>query len=397
LAEAKSTVALAKRRGVEYWAVDASIREADVYLDQQKYAEAESLLDDAVETAENNGWPRLSALANLALAISHQMQNQPPKNVLPYANAALEYYQKAGFLSESVSAGVIIGRAQIASSDYRVAFDTASHVLSAARAVDNPRLINQGEELVGTVELDLEHYPEALMHMETALDLSKAAHSPPENQMLYTAGILWRLGRYSDAEKMLATLPPDAMKRLDMSLEANRILANMRLSQGRYKDVLLLLQKETNADRDDLEKKSSSVKMAAGQAGAFLHMQQQATELCQQALDEVRKSEDADATAQAQLALATVDLSLHHAIDAKPLAEAALQFFQKANQRDSEWRTLALLNLICRQTANCPSDAKYDQKAIDKLAEMKQTWQPTVYGTYANRPDIRLILASLRK
>jgi tetratricopeptide (TPR) repeat protein len=397
LAEAQETVTLARRKGVEYWAVDASIREADVYLMQQNYAQAEEILNEAFETAERNGWPRLSALANLALASSRDQQNKPAEDVLRFANAAREYYQRAGFLSESVRVGVLIGRVQLNSADYRDALDSGNQALHAAGAVGNPLLVNIAEELLGTVELKLENYPAALTHMQAALDLSKAGHSPPENQMLYIADILWRTGHYQEAEKTLAAIPPAAIKHLDLSLAANRILADMRLSQGKYKQVLQSLQKEASADPDDLQQTSTPLKMDAGQAAARLHMQQQAVTLCQQALDNARKSSDTDATAHAELALASVDLSQNNPTDAKRLAEEALQFFKNANQIDSEWRTLALLSGICRQALNCAPDAKYEQKAIDKLAEMKQTWQPTVYGAYTSRPDIQATLASLRK
>ncbi len=62
------------------------------------------------------------------------------------------------------------------------------------------------EELVGTVYLEMEQYPNALERFQNARSEAEGTDAKAY-QALHCADTLWRLGRYSESDEMLQSVP----------------------------------------------------------------------------------------------------------------------------------------------------------------------------------------------
>jgi serine/threonine protein kinase len=373
-------VEMARDDGLDYWAIDARIRRANAYADLGAYGAASADLQAASGLAKGAGIPRLQALANWSLAVICDQQGQAAATV-SYAEPAFEYYRQHGFLNESIHTLTLIGRAQLAEGDPQGAADSVSQALGLSATTGNPATLYQIEELAANVELDREHYPEALRHARRALNASRLAGLGSEYELLRCASAEWRLGLYGEARASLEAIEAQPKKQKVVAYQWNRAKAEMLFSLGelpeayRYgRAAMALAQELSNSSRFEAARLLAVISLHLGDRRGAAALAKQASELA-------ARQNNAEQLAEANLAVAEVTLNRH-------LAQSAYNFFAKAGKMESQWRALLCLATICSRAGDATSAKRFSAKGLDVFSDLEHNLLTSTFATYWKRYDV---------
>ena len=388
---ANQAIASAQENGLGYWFIDGTIRLGNAYYSKADYTKAESCLERALSLAKLDRHPRLVALAQFTLA-SVRGQLNKPRDEIALATAAYDYYRSGGFASESASALTDIVRAQRDMGDNVAALKSAQELMVFAVKLHQPADIMHAEESLGTVLLDLERYPEALVHFEKALAASRAVNSSIEFQLLHRADVLWRLGGYEDASHAFAEVPVDKRSRPQIAIIINEHQAEMLISQKRFAAAKAIAQRaladKANGDPGFFERILGQVETSSGRS-------MKAIEWCQKALAQAKTEADDSRVAAANLALANAYLAANSASQAMPFAHAAFESFANSQKVESEYFSLLTLASAARATGDLPGSRNFAKKGLDLLGGLANNYSTEQYQSYTSRPDVRGIRARL--
>ena len=148
---------------------------------------------------------RNQARARLQLASALQQQGKA-QAAAKEAEPALAYYRQAGFLSETSQALTVLARSHRDLGNYGEARTEFEQLLSLAAAAEDPNQMMTAEQGIASFLFQLDRWPEALAHYERYYEFASQlrVRASIGLSLLNRAKILWRLGRYPDAEKVLA-------------------------------------------------------------------------------------------------------------------------------------------------------------------------------------------------
>ena len=390
---ANQAIALAEDKGLEYWTIDASIRLANAYISRRDYDKAGSGLERAITLAQRGDHPRLLALAQRSLAQVRQKQNRFA-DAARLAQAALDYYRPAGFVTESIECLTYIVRAQRDAGNLQLALKFAGEQLSLAQKVNQPRIILLAEESLGSVLLRLERYPESSEHFEKALAAARPPSIQTDYEILNCAEAAWRMGHYDAAVQILGSLTPASLKNAGISVYLLEIRVAMLISRERYKEARELIRKaladKANDDPGLFDRFMCQVETNSGS-------RRSAPQWCQEALSRAQADSDNFSVPTIKLTLANAYLAGGSPDAAEPLAEAARSAFAAAGRRESELFSLAALAGIAFANKDFPEAQSFSKKALDILSEFEHNWLPRDYKTYLSRPDVRDLVSRISR
>ena len=391
---ANTAISLARENGIQYWATSGLVRLGGIYLSAGDYPRAERYLQDALGLAQKNRHTRLEAAARLNLASLRNLEGKPDE-VIPLAQAALNYYGKEGFYAESSNALILIVRAKRDKGELREALASALDSLAAAKKAGAPNVLMVAEETVGSLLLTLERYPEALDHFRDALALSRKLGQMVEYQALHCADVLWRLGRYYEAEQLMNEAIQFAKRRPNIMIAADRISANMSLSKNQFDRAVAVVRHALDGKSSPTGSAMAEFKLILGTSELRLGPKRMAQQDCEDARRLASEARDPDLVGRATLALAAVSSSAGSIREASALAESANEFFRSSGRKESEWQSLLVLSRIHRHSGDSSGASQFASKAMDILREFEHNWGTPVYKLYRERPDVHEALQEL--
>jgi len=381
---ARQAVDLARDNGLDAWAADGLVRLAGAQLHQGKLLEAEDSVRNALELARQTQQLRVEAAANLTLA-SVMNQKNLPDQVLGPAQSALDFYQKNGYFRSAGSASLLIIRTKRDKGNYKEALESANAFLTLSSKSGIAPLMMQAEEVIGTVLVAMERYPDALSHFENAKSL---ADNPATKMYLEvdTADTLWKLGRYSDSDALLQGTPPNDVLGATMS----EIRTESLLSREEYKQALSY----SDAAISRYPKMSSAVRQEIEWNRAIAEAHLKMTNQVLAEIEELKRQQPDNPAqaAQRQMEIAEINLNAGLAPQAHDDAAKAAAYFAGTGQLDSELRSVCLV-AAASETLRDPAELNLNsKKTVDIFAQIQQTWSPQFSQTYLSRPDIRRCL-----
>jgi len=386
---------LADENGLDYWSANSLMRLGNANLDAENFPQAEAALLSGLALAHKNNHPRLEALCHLSLAsLYDQLGNRSIDQVIQ-AQQALQYFRQFQFLNQVDDALTLILRGQERQGFVAEGLKTASELLNAAEKAESKPYIQQAEVSVASLEMDQENYPAALPHFQRALQISHSIQNNEAYQALLYVNVLWRLGRYEEAESNLESIPADARGRIDISSSIASTRATMELSQGKYGSALMVAQSAIKSIRNIPFPREIELKGASAMAEAELGKSQQAQRTAEEVLDLANGEKDPGLIAWAQLTYAGVATKARLPQKARPMAELASRYFHSTGQRESEWLSLLWLARTSQELGDHTSAEKNAKQALDILHNFEQTWGSSVFHAYTARPDCKLAIQEL--
>ncbi|MGB8507655.1 MAG: tetratricopeptide repeat protein, partial [Pyrinomonadaceae bacterium] len=177
----------------------------NVYFSGGDYAKAEDYFKQAIELAERYRVRRMGARAQLSLA-SVLMSQIRADEAQPLLQQSLAFYEGGGYRREASQARTLLARAMRLRGDYAGALASFETLLRLARQENNTAQAVLSLNDIGRVLALQSKYPEALKYFEESYAVTKSADDGLNMGycLVNRATSLWHLGRYEDANALLA-------------------------------------------------------------------------------------------------------------------------------------------------------------------------------------------------
>jgi serine/threonine protein kinase len=384
---AKQAIRLARDNQLDAWAADGLVRLAGAELHRGDFQAAEDSVQEALQLAHQTQQLRVEAMANLTLA-SLMNQKHLPDQVVGPAQSALDYYKRNAYFRSAATASVLLIRAKRDKGQYQEALESGNAFLALSTKSGIHLLMMQAEEVIGTIFLQKEQYPEALIHFQNALSFADSGSRAYE--ALYSADTLWRLGLYTESEKMLDFAP--ATDRIAIAAGETRDASLLSRARNReaYSLAEQLLSKYPKMDIGDRQQ----IAVYRTLAEAHLGMKQQTLK----DLDGIASYRQKGGSAEdwtTDMAIAEGGLSVGLARQAYEAATRAAIHFASTGQQDSELRSVCLAAQAAKMLNNSEGYKAFSAKSVDIFSNIQQTWSPQMSRTYFSRPDIQMLMRGI--
>jgi tetratricopeptide (TPR) repeat protein len=378
LALAQRAIRLARDNQLDSWAAEGFVRLASVAL-YHDYSKADEPLQEAFQILRQSPQSRVEAMANLTLASLRNQQNRP-NDVLGPATAALAYYQTNGHFLEAAQSSLLIARAQRGLGHSDQALQAGFQLVDLSKHAGKRELQIQAEELLGTIYIAREDYPRASDHFQTAFSLAGDGNYKPY-EALHEAEIFVPVGRFADAERMLALALPS-----NPSVPELRV--KMLLEQRKFAKAEILaadVAKEPGLPSDvryDLAVDRAVAEALGGHAKSGVTILR--------GIAEARATPDDPVSAATQnLNTGTVCLAAGDAECAFDAASKAESYFSSVGLKDSDLRSALIAARAARLRHDAVNERLFTQKSIDILTDLRHTWSPPIFHSYISRPDFQ--------
>ncbi len=382
---AQRAIQLARDNQLEGWAAEGFVRMANAEVDSQDYAKADAALQEAFRILRQNQQSRVEAMANLTLA-SLRNQQQRFDDVLPPATAALNYYKANGHFYEAAQASLLIARTQRSQGALDQAIQSGTELAELAKRAGSQVLQTQAEELLGTVYLQLEDYPQTFDHFGKAFRLAGEGELKAW-EALHEAEIFSRIGSFREAERMLALTPSS-----HPALPALRV--EVLIGERKYAPAEALAAQL--AKRSDLPPDNKfNLAMDGALAEALNHHEKGAVASLQRMAVPEDFSADPANVGFRELATAMVFSAVGDAQSAFDNATRAEAWFSANHRKDSGLRSALIAARAARMRHDSAGENLFTKKSIDILTELRNTWPPQLYLSYITRPDIQSLSAGI--
>ena len=383
---AQEAIHLAQSNQLDVWAANGFVRLANAELQQGPghLQKAEDAVQEALQLSRQGQQRRTEAAANLALASIMDQRHLPDRVIAP-AQSALGYYKQNGFFREAASASLLLIRTQRNKGEYSQALESGRAFQDLATKSGIRQLIALSEEVVGTVYLEMEQYPNALERFRNAR-LAADGTNAKAYQALHCANTLWKLGRYSESDEILQSVPTtETFKYLLAEIRVASLLSKMK-----YREADALAQNMLAKDPTMGTDRKQQFELAEALAESHLQMKPAAFKH----LENVSNGQSKDPAGDwgAQLSVAEVNLSLGMEQQALDSATKAATHFAAMNQLDSELRSLCIGASASKALNNTAAYEQLSKKTVDILAQLQQTWGPQALRSYLSRADLQTLM-----
>jgi tetratricopeptide (TPR) repeat protein len=364
------------------------------------YTGAEKDLHEAIDLARRFHLYRNEARALLQLAAIHLQQGNA-QSALQEAEPALAFYQRAGFPLETTQSLTAMARAHRDLGRYPEARAEFEQLLSLARSTGDRQQIMSAEQGMASFFFQTDRWPEALDHYEKHYELARQSgdYAATGIGLINRAKVLWRLGRYRDADALLkqaeammsqpardSRLPSlIAGTRSEMALSQNLF----RLAAARARQVIEM----TSTTKTAL----AAARCIAGLAKARAGSVHDAKALCEEGISIASALGDQVSVMDHQLALAEILAAASQPRQAQEQARLARQSFQQAGRKESEWRSWVVEARALRRGGDPTRAAAASSQAAACLTDLQSLWGAPVFDRYRQRNDIQYYLREIKK
>jgi tetratricopeptide (TPR) repeat protein/predicted Ser/Thr protein kinase len=398
---AADAVTAAQRLNSRTLATNGLIDLAYTLLARGEFAETRGYLDQALDLARQEKAPRLEARARLALG-SLSTQDGRFDDAVSHLEAALKFYQPAGYRTETSNALILLGRAHRDKGDYAVAMKVFSAQLELAKQAGDPARLAATHSSIGVLLGDhQELYADALPWFEESYRINTriGARVSMGWDQANRAASLASLGRYDEARTALDEAHaiagrPDAGFKSQLAY-VDVIGAQMALSLGRRAEATTRAVAALKLAGHDYTETAIQARQTLALTEAMSGAPTKARALVEEAVAEARALKLPRFLSTALLASAEVRLAAGDGRGALADAQAAQQLFASAAQQESEWRAWLVSARSVRLEGDRSMAYDYAVRAETSRAALQARWGDANYRGYERRPDIQARLKQL--
>ncbi|HEX8423544.1 MAG TPA: tetratricopeptide repeat protein [Pyrinomonadaceae bacterium] len=392
---AREAVDLAQKNNMGNLVALANIDLGVTFLAKNKYTEAEQYLRQGLDFARRSNARRHEAKALINLGSLYIKQSRPDEGIR-YVEQALSFYQSGGYRKEEMQAYALLGRAKRQKGNYEEALADFQQVLRFSAEVGDPTLTSTTHSEMGNVLAHQEKYVDALSHFEKSYQIEKSLGLEilTPYSLHNRSEMLWRLGRYEEARKLLdqAEAIAEKSRERDQELLAHIYLtqAQMALSESRYGVAQAKSEQALSVAGDSNKSLAVEAKNTLGLARSQTGATAKGLILCEEAVETARLTGDPWLISCSLLTLAKAQMAHGDAAAALVSAQEAQASFARAGQKVSEWRAWFVAARASQRAGNLEAARDYSSRATKLLAELQQIWGAAVFEVYQARPDVQL-------
>ena len=387
-------IELAIQNRIQNLATNGSIDLGYVFLSRGEFKDARKYFQLALVFAQRDRAPSAEARAMRALGSLNQQEGNTDE-AISLLEAALKFFESAGYRKEASSALILLGRAYRDKGDYVVAFKIFDQTLQLATELADPALMAASHQSIAILRgSEQERYPEAFPHLDESykIDESLGARNDMGYVQMLRGAFLWRLGRYQEARDALdlafkiANQPNANLKTVLAWVHLTN--SQMALSERRLGEAKTESQQALNLSSANYRDVALQAKYSLGLAQALSGAAQPARKPCEEAVAMAKEVKSPRLLSSALLALAEVLLLGNDLPRALATALEAQAMFAHAGQQDSEWRALFIAARASQIAGNKSAAHDYASRAEGLCTDLQQKWGPEAYAGYLRRSDI---------
>jgi hypothetical protein len=209
---------------------------------------------------------------------------------------------------------------------------------------------------------------------------------------------LWRLGRYPEAEKVLAeartlSAQPGSDPRLPSLIAAYG--AEMALSRSLFPEAAALAQRVLHME-SATKQLQATVQCVAGLAKARAGSAHEGKRLCDDGISIASGLGDQVTLMDNRLALAEILVAGGQPKPAEEQARLALETLQPTGRKESVWRCWSILARAWRREGDPIHAGEAAASAAAALAELRSLWGAADFERYRQRRDIQEYIKDLK-
>ena len=377
---ARAALDTAQVNQMQRLAVRGMLGIGSAFLRRRDFEGAAKYYQDALSLAKAGGSQALIARTLLSLASLHDQTGDSPAAERE-ALEALSFYRTNDFVKESLQCLALAGRAQRKKGDFARAVASFQQLLEMANKANDKQQIALAHESLASVLQSQERWPESLAEYRKVMEIAADAEHLAWAQV-QTGSVLWRLGRYGEAQALFDSAAATAAKypALELLLASER--AEMALSQENFAAA-------TAGARQAMTLKpvpATRIQATLGRALISSGHGREGLQACEEAVSEARKITDRRELLLAQLALLAGRVEMRDQAAARALFEQIVPELE--SHPESHWRALALMSRL---------DPGYQSGAAKAAEDLARMWGESAAAGYRQRPDIARLLRSSAK
>jgi tetratricopeptide (TPR) repeat protein len=364
-------------------------------LARGEFARTRTYLTQALDLARQDKSPRLEARARLALG-SLGAQSGTSDEAVSHLQAALTFYQPAGYRTETSNALILLGRVHVDKGEYAIAMKAFTEQLALAKQSGDPARLAATHSSIGVLlGENQEQYAEALPYLAESyrINTSLGARVSMGWDQANRAASLAALGRYDEAtaaldEARAIAAGPDARFKSQLA-HVGLLGAQIALSlgdrvQARTRATTALALADPDYQDTALQARQTLALTQIGPGAS-----KTAVTLVDDAVAAARESKIPRLLSTALLASAEVRLAGGDGRGALADAQAAQRLFAAGGQLESEWRAWLVSAAAARVEGDSTAAYDYTVRAEASRAALQARWGVEHYRGYERRPDIQ--------
>jgi tetratricopeptide (TPR) repeat protein/predicted Ser/Thr protein kinase len=389
----KQAIEFAQQNRLENPTARCFITLGNTLLPTGNYDVAEKDYNLALEIARRTKSTYLEGLSLICLA-NLQIKRLRTDEGLQLAETALAIFEAGKYRNNIITALSVIGRARRRKGDYDGARKAFEERLKQAETAANQRQIASSIGDLASLLAELERFPEAVARFEQSYEIYKGLDDKLNlaYNLMNRGNVLWRLGDYGQAEKVLGEAESLASqeKYRAVLVETELIRAQMALSRQRYPEARTRAQKVVGDSDFKGEGVPIQARYTLGLTHSFSGARAPGQSLCNEAVALAKDAGDAALQSRALLALAEVQLKNSAAAPALANAREAEARFSAAGQMESAWRAALVAALASRALHDEAGATQSLNKALELQSGLRQKWGDEAFKTYLTRPDVQV-------
>jgi tetratricopeptide (TPR) repeat protein len=243
--------------------------------------------------------------------------------------------------------------------------------------------------------LSQEDYTGALADIDRNLATARKVGLKPNiaHALANRGNVLWRLGRYEDAELVLAESGQlvESAEKPDQEIVARLHLINaqMALSRGRFDVAQTEGRKALARAGEQFEVVAIVALSTIGMVQSDSGKTQAGAQSCAEAVEKARRLSTPRPLSAALLALATAQLKAGEPQAALTNATEAIARFKRSGQQESEWRALLIASQASQSLDDQSATATYAADASRAFTSLEESLGAEACKRYLQRPDVQ--------
>jgi tetratricopeptide (TPR) repeat protein len=292
-------------------------------------------------------------------------------------------------------------RVNLQKGDYPAAQKVHEQLLQLAQAANDQSLLARAYGERGSGLAAEQRFTEALDQLKLAGDIfaAQGVQRSLGYNLTDRTDVLWRLGRYDEAQSLLsqadaiANKPGGESKRL--STEVELLKAEIALSQNHFPEAKEAAARALEKAGKEFPNVATNAQLLMALAQSYGGAAGAGKALASQVFETVRQSADPANLAQAQLMFAETLLISGDSQAAANNAGQAAETFLRLGQEESAWRALTLAAQAWQNLGDKSKAREYALKARESHSKLEQRWNAESYKSYLSRPDIQRLRKQL--
>ncbi|HET6889660.1 MAG TPA: tetratricopeptide repeat protein, partial [Pyrinomonadaceae bacterium] len=201
----EKAIELARANGIDNLIKRGLVDFGNVFLANGDYSLARDYFNQSMELAQKQKDNRNLARALLSLGSLADRESKPDETIR-YVEQALPFYRQSGYRKEMSQVFSLLARAKLQKGEYEAALQAQDEQLKLAERLGDQSQAGIVHRDISYLFTTLARYPEALSHLDQSDSIAKALGVKKDICLSLTmrANVLWRLGRYDEANRSLA-------------------------------------------------------------------------------------------------------------------------------------------------------------------------------------------------